>query len=98
MRRWDGLLEKYTAVLVVRGVATPTIDTRRRELNRFGAWLKARKPRPALEEIDADLVVRYMRERSAFHSRSTVSGVLSDLRCMGEFLVQEELNSIHIRW
>lgn len=89
MRRWDGLLEKYLALQHTRGLAETTIVHRERELVWFGAWLKRRKPRPKLEEVSAELIVRYVQSRSAFHSRSTVSGVVSSLRSMGEFLVQE---------
>jgi site-specific recombinase XerD len=89
MRRWDGLLDRYVARLQVRGLSVATIDSRSRELTRFGAWLKARRPRLELEQVDADTIVRYIRTRSSFHARATVSGVVSELRCMGEFLVEE---------
>ena len=84
MKRGDGLVEKYVALLQTRGLAKATIGARERELVRFGSWRKARRPRPGLEELDADIVVRYIQGRSAFHSRSTVSSVVSSLRCMGE--------------
>jgi site-specific recombinase XerD len=89
MRRWDGLVEKYVGDLATRGLAEATIELRTRELVRFGNWLKQRRPKPNLESVDADLIVRYVRSRTVFHSRSTVSIVFSSLRCMGEFLVQE---------
>jgi integrase/recombinase XerD len=99
MKRWDGLLEKYGAMLRTRGLEESTISTRVRELVRVGAWLKARKPRPALEDVDADLLVRYVQSRSAFHSRSTVACVVSSLRCMGEYLVTEGVwRSNPLRW
>jgi site-specific recombinase XerD len=99
MRRWDGLVEKYSALLGTRGLAKATIDARVRELVRFGTWLKARRPKPNLEEVDADLVVRYIHGRTAFHSRSMVCSVVSSLRCMGEFLVQEGIWRVSpLRW
>lgn len=99
MRRWDGLVEKYLAVQATRGLEPTTIGIRRREFNRFGNWLKARRPKPALEEVGADLLVRYVSSRTPFHSRSTVAGVVSSLRCMGEFLVEEGLwSSNPLRW
>jgi integrase/recombinase XerD len=88
MRRWDGLLDRYVARLQTRGLSVATIDSRSRELTRFGAWLKARRPRLQLEQVDADTIVRYVRMRSSFHARATVSSVVSELRCMGEFLVE----------
>jgi site-specific recombinase XerD len=99
MRRWEGLVEKFGALLEARGVGKATIATRTRELERFGKWLKGRKPRPALEAVDADLIARYVGDRSAFRARATVSGVVSHLRCMGEFLVQEGVWRVNpLRW
>jgi len=99
MRRWDGLLDRYAAQLEVRGLCRATIDSRSRELTRFGAWLKARRPRLQLEQVDADRIVLYIRARSAFHARATVSSVVSDLRCMGEFLVEEGIWTKNpLRW
>jgi integrase/recombinase XerD len=99
MRRWDSLVERYTATLEARGLAQGTIEGRTRELVRFGAWLKRRRPRPNLETVDADLVIRYVRSRSRFHSRSSVCCVVTDLRAMGEFLVEDGLwRSNPLRW
>jgi integrase/recombinase XerC len=99
MKRWDGLVERYAALLRTRGLAEETIKVRERELVRFGAWLKSRRPRPNLEDVDADQIVRYVQSRSAFHSRSTVASVVSSLRCMGEYLVQESVwRTSPLRW
>ncbi len=66
---------------------------------RFGTWLKSRRPRRKLEDVDAELIVRYVKTRSAFHARSSVASVVSSLRCMGEYLVQEALwLSNPLRW
>ncbi len=99
MRRWDGLLEKYIAGLRTRGLGEATISKRWRELTRFGAWTKARRPRPDLEKVEADLIAHYIGTRSAFRARATVAGVVSDLRSMGEFLVEEAIwRSNPLRW
>jgi site-specific recombinase XerD len=99
MKRWDGLLEKYVALQQARDLAESTIRERRRELLSFGNWLKARRPKPALEEISADHIVAYVRSRSAFHSRSTVASVTSTLRSMGEFLTLEGVwRTNPLRW
>jgi integrase/recombinase XerD len=43
--------------------------------------------------------MRYLQSRGAFHSRSTVAGVTSTLKLMGEFLVQEAVwLSNPLRW
>jgi site-specific recombinase XerD len=71
----------------------------RRELDRWGAWLKNRDPRPKLEEVDADSVVAYLKGRGAFRSKATVYGAVSKLRGMGEFLVRESVwTSNPLRW
>ncbi len=99
MRRWDGLLDRYARLLETRGLATATIDHRVREATRFGTWLKKRRPRPSLEEIDADLIVGYVSSRTSFHARSTVSGVVSCLRSVGEFVVSEGIWRVNpLRW
>jgi site-specific recombinase XerD len=99
MRRWDGLLERYLGELQIRGLSSGTVTGRCRELDRWGSWLKHRRPRPALEEVGADEVVKYIRTRAPFRSKSTVANVVTALRSMGEFLVREEIwSSNPLRW
>jgi integrase/recombinase XerD len=70
-----------------------------RELERWGAWMKRRRPRPRLEEVDADLLVSYLQARGAFRSKATVASAMSVMRGMGEFLVGEGLwPSNPLRW
>ena len=99
MRRWDGLLDEYLRECETRGLSKATIQTRGSELMRWGAWLKRRRPRPALEAITAEQIIEYIRRRTAFHSKSSVCGVVSHLRGMGEFLVRQEIwSSNPLRW
>ena len=91
MRRWDGILENYLRKCEISGLAKGTIEGKERELRRWGNWLKRRKPKPKLEEIRSDLIIDYIRSRTAFHAKCTVYRVISNMRCMGEFLVQEGL-------
>jgi site-specific recombinase XerD len=99
MRRWDGLLEKYLGQLRTRGLAAETVQARCRELDRWGAWLKHRRPRLDLETVGPDQVVQYIRGRATFRSKGTVAGIVTALRTMGEFLVGEELwASNPLRW
>jgi site-specific recombinase XerD len=70
-----------------------------RVLESWGQWLKRRRPRPRLDQVDADLLVAYMRSRTAFRSKSTVYGTLSVMRGMGDYLVREEVwQSNPLRW
>jgi len=87
MRRWDALVDRYIEEYVARGLAGSYVETTRRELERWGNWLKRRRPRPRLEEMSADLHVRYIQERTVFRAKATVYGVLSKMRCFGDFLV-----------
>ncbi len=56
-----------------------------------GVWAKRRRPRPKPEEIGADQIVQYRKGGSAFHKKATVNGILSILRCMGEYLMRREV-------
>jgi site-specific recombinase XerD len=83
------LVEQYLKICETRGLAEATLEHRSSELGRFGHWLKKRRPKPRLDQVDADLVVRFIGSRSAFRARATVCGVVTELRGMGDFLVQE---------
>jgi integrase/recombinase XerD len=99
MRRWDGLMERYLDELSAAGRMVETVTGLRRELERCGAWLKRRRPRPRLEEVGSDLLIHYLQGRSAFHSKSTLAGVMSRLRGWGEFLVRDGVWSANpLRW
>ena len=89
MRRWDSVLERYLRVCQSRGLMESTIANRMRELDRFGSWLKRRRPKPQLEDVDSDLIIGYIRARTVFHSKWTICGVVTDLRAIGGFLVEE---------
>ena len=99
MRRLDGLIDGYAEELRTRGLAALTIGPRVAELRRFGDWLRERRPRPALEGVDGELVVQYLGTRSAFRSRSTVSGMVTNLRGLGEYLVEQSIwRANPLRW
>jgi len=51
--------------------------------------LKRRRPKQRLEEVDGQLLIQYVRSRTHFRAKSTVSSVVSKLRCFGEHLVQQ---------
>jgi site-specific recombinase XerD len=89
MRRWDGLIDGYARQCETRGLAVTTVDERIRELTRFGSWMKRRRPRVRLDEVDGEMIVRYLKVRTAFHARATVAGSASILRGMGEYLMEE---------
>jgi len=89
MKQWDGLVEEYQRVCEARGLSQECLRSTRQELDRLGCWLKRRRPKPRLEEIDGQTLIAYLRQRTPFRAKSTVAGVASKLRCLGEYLVHQ---------
>lgn len=99
MRSWDRLVDEYMEQYGMRGLASETIVSRRRELDRLGCWLKNRRPRPKLEEVGSDLLIAYIRSRTAYRAKTTVGKTMSDLRGLGEFLVMKAIWQVNpLRW
>lgn len=92
-------MERYLRECEARGLAASTLVQRRGELDRWGVWMKRRRPRPRLEAIGPQELIAYVRARSAFHAKTTVAGTMSAMRGMGEFLVREGIwASNPLRW
>lgn len=51
--------------------------------------MKPSRPRLNLEEVRRPLLIQHVKRRTAFHAKSTVVGVASVMRCMGEYLVKD---------
>ncbi len=99
MRRWDRLVERYMEEYQARGICAATVAHTQSRLERWGRWLKGRRPRVAIEEIDAQLITRYIASRTSFRAKATVYGTLSTMRGFGDFLVREGLWSVNpLRW
>lgn len=99
MRRWDRLVDSYMEGYRARGICEPTVAHTGSRLVRWGAWLKARRPRPSLDSIDADLITQYLEHSAHFRAKSTVYCALSTMRGFGDYLVQEGLwVSNPMRW
>jgi site-specific recombinase XerD len=99
MRAWDRLLDEYLEQLQSRGLSEGRQLQVRRELDRLGCWLKARRPRVQMEAVTSDLLITYIRRRSAYKAKATVSGVISILRGWGEYLVHRGVwSSNPLRW
>jgi len=54
MRRWDRLVDEYLVACRARGLAEGSVDRIERELVRWGAWMKRRRPRPRLEDVEVE--------------------------------------------
>jgi site-specific recombinase XerD len=99
MRRWDRLLDTYMEEYRARGVSVETVMATEARLERWGRWLKKRRPRVAIERIDVQLITRYMASCASFRSKSTVYSTLSTMRGFGDYLVRQGLWKISpLRW
>jgi integrase/recombinase XerC len=91
MRRWDAMLDNYLKQKELQGRVSETLASCRRELERWGCWLKTRRPKPILEEIIPEQIISYIRARTAFRARSSVYSTISIMRGFGDYLVKEGL-------
>ncbi len=99
MRRWDRLLDSYIEEYRARGVCAESVAMNTARLERWGLWLKARRPRVAIEKIDADSITRYIESCSTFRAKATVYGTLSTMRGFGDYLVRQGLWTKNpLRW
>jgi site-specific recombinase XerD len=99
MKRWDRRLDSYIEEYRARGVCAESVRMNGARLERRGRWLKQRRPRVQIEDIDADLITRYVESCSTFRAKATVYGTLSSMRCFGDYLVREGLWTINpLRW
>ncbi len=89
MRRWLEVTTGYMAACQARRMGEERRKATRLELERLGMWLLSTRSNLTMEEIDTDLLVNYIRGRTVFRSKATVSDVVSKLRCWGAWLVQE---------
>lgn len=89
MRRWDNLVERYVGEYSTRGLSKSSIDSVRRDMTKWGIWLKSRRPKPAIESIDSDMIIKFISDRTTFKSKSTTYSVISRMRGMGDFLCRE---------
>jgi site-specific recombinase XerD len=83
------MVDGYVRWCECRGLSPATVNGLRNELDRWGCWMKRRRPKPSLEEVDGPLLIAYVQSRTRFHAKATVAGVVSKMRGMGEYLVQQ---------
>ena len=73
MKRWDRLVEQYLEGYEAAGKTVESLKATRRELERWGSWMKNLRPRPTLEEVNAEVIIRYLRGRAAYRAKATMS-------------------------
>ena len=99
MKRWDRLVDVYMEEYRARGIGEATVAMTAARLDRWGRWLKRRRPRVAIEQIDAQLITRYIASCSSFRAKATVYGTLSTMRGFGDYLVRQGLWPLSpLRW
>lgn len=99
MRRWERLLDLYMEEYRARGVSEASVSHTESRLERWGRWLKKRRPRVSIEQIGVDLITNYIGSCASFRSKSTVYSTLSTMRGFGDFLVRQGLWKLNpLRW
>jgi len=99
MRRWDRLVDGYIEEYRARGIGPARVAHTAATLDRWGRWLKQRRPRVSIEQIDAELITRYIASCSTFRAKATVYDALSTMRGFGNHLVREGLWTVSpLRW
>ena len=99
MKRWDRLADRFLEDYAARGLAEGTVAAMRREWERWGCWLKARRPRPRLEDVTVEHVTEYLGSHAKFRAKATQYGMMSRMRRIGDFLVAEHRWSDNpLRW
>jgi integrase/recombinase XerD len=99
MRRWDRLVDAYVEEYGARGRSPQSVAYTRARLDRWGRWLKGRRPRISIERIDAEQLTRYIASCSSFRAKATVYATLSTMRGFGDYLVRQGLWKINpLRW
>jgi hypothetical protein len=99
MRRWDRLLDSHVEEDHARGVSSQSVAYTEARLNRWGRWLKGRRPRVGIERIDAEMITHYISNCSSFRAKATGYATLSSMRGFGDYLVRQGLWKINpLRW
>jgi len=99
MKRWDSLKDRFMEVYESRGLAASTVQLMSREWDEWGCFLKNRRPRPKLEDVDAGMITEYIGRRCKFHAVATQQSVMSRMRTIGEHLVAENIWHVNfLRW
>lgn len=99
MKRWDGLKDRFMEVYEARGLAASTVGLMSHEWDKWGCFLKNRRPRPKLEDVTAKMITEYIGRRCQFLADGTQRSVMSRMRMIGESLVNENIWRMNfLRW
>jgi site-specific recombinase XerD len=99
MRRWDRLVDLHVEEYRARGVSPQSVAYTESRLNRWGRWLKGRRPRVEIERIEAEMITHYISNCSSFRAKATVYATQSTMRGFGDYPVRQGLRKINpLRW
>lgn len=100
MRRWDRLVDTYVEEYRASGVSAQSVGYAQARLDRWGRWLKRRRPRIAIEHIELTCSRATSRAVRAFVRRkATVYAMLSTMRGFGDYLARHGLWKTNpLRW
>jgi site-specific recombinase XerD len=83
---FEKLVEGFVQECKSRGVSEGTIRTRERFLLNWGVWLRTSGCGTPIEEVNAEVIQKFLKGRSIFKATATVAGEISQLRCFGDYL------------
>lgn len=89
MNSFEKLVDGFVAECRSRGVGESTIKIRKSFLLKWGVWLRTSGFGGPIDEVNAEMIHKFLKSRSVFKAKSTVSGEMSTLRCFGEYLSRE---------
>ena len=97
MKRWDALADRFLEGYSARGLADGSVAAMRREWQRWGGWLKSRRPRPRLDEVAGEHVTEYLGSYGKFRAKTTQYGMMSRMRRIAQRLVGEAVHAAAVR-
>lgn len=96
---FEKLVSGYIAECRSRCINEGTIKTRERFLLRWGIWLRSSGVSVKLTEVNGETIVAFLKREAAFKSKATTAGMLSHLRCFGDYLNRQGVWSRnYARW
>lgn len=99
MKRWDSLKDRFMDVYESRGLRKRTVDAMSHEWDLWGCFLKNRRPRPKLGDVSVEMLTAYIDRRCKRLSKSTHRSVMSRMRVIGNFFVEEKIWQVnHLLW
>ena len=99
MRIWDRLQGSYVEEYRARKVSPEAVAYTESRLDRWGRWLKKRRPRIAIEHVDAETITHYISNLHQLPAKAAVYGTLNTMRGFGDYLVRQGLWKINpLRW